>query len=373
MANVTLSDKLRPITQEINLNIKDRVIDPKQSGIVSAGIVSVEFVDDVTFATVINDEPQGELYVVDDDEALAPTKLPGRTVQEHKEREFGRFVTIEHSHINKLLGKVVGNSKSYYQSQSYQDVKDRLVNLGRGTLARQAAFKIASYVYGALTGQIVNMRRSGVAENIDLSITDGGSVLTSWALSNTDIIADMLAIETALLGLSEPSSIAAGHTITSRKVVQNILKNEKVKALFNNTTALSQIPSNAALGQRSINGIYAGGALDEYFGQIVETNETWKNESGTSTRYLDPDYLIVTPDTQLKNNPIVKVYIAPTSLDPKYVNSDSNTGFSTHERDGLEAQDEESQKVGSYTIGIRGKIAVWVRNPQRIYKKKVIV
>jgi hypothetical protein len=362
MVKVIESAKLQKIGQEINVQIRNRVGDPKQSVLVGNGIASIDFVNDLDFATAVESEAYGELYIVNDDEALPPASMDGMEIITHKKREFGQVVHIKPSDIQRLTGNQFGGSNSaYFESKTYQEAKNYWVDKARAYNARAASFKIAQCIYGALFGSITNTVKAGGTEDLVFGVTDGGSVSASWATANTDIIADMMAIEDALNALPESQTISNGKTIVSLKVMQAMRRNDKIKALFNNVLNLSALPSN----------FVSDSSIADFFGGVVQTQETWKNKAKQSVKLFDDNYIIVTPETQIE--PIIRVLIAPTQLDPKYVNSDSATGFSVHEYDGLEDPNQDSTKPGSYTAGIRGRIAVFVRNASRIYKKRVIL
>lgn len=361
MPNVLTSRPLEEIGQEINVAVKNRVTDAKTSVLVGNGIARVDFVNDLDFATRINTEAYGELFVINDDESLALSRVSGPEFLQHEKREFGEAKEIKHSDIVKLTGANVSSiGASFQQSQAYAEAKAYLMDRARGFLSRSATNKIMQCVYGALFGTVNNTFKGGLVEPLTYGVTNGGNTPTVWSNVAADIVNDMLTIEAALGALPESQTIRNGHTIMGTSALQAVRRNNSIKALFNNTASLSALPEGPQFDS----------TLESFFGKIVRTDESIRTAAATSTKLLNSDYIIVTPETVVE--PIVTVLVAPTQLDPKYVNSDAGTGFSVHEYDGLVDGNQESHKPGSFTAGIRGRIAIFIRNPQRIHVKRVL-
>lgn len=363
MANVTNLEKYYEIKEAYNPAIEGRLKNYNASPLIGAGIVRVQMVDNTKFASIENEEAYGELYKVNDDETLPVAKLFGQSALLNKDNEFGRVVVIPNSEINKLMGNIIAGSNIVNTTVTdAESAKAELIDRAYKTLVQQAVTTICKSFYQALAGQLSYLRNTGGSYTNDIAVTNGGSVSKAWSDSTALILDDMIAIDTALRALTEPTSLMRGHTIVSRNIMKYILKNAQIQGLFPwYAQNVSILPSNQVLADPTIS---------EYFGKLTEDDSTYKNESKAFTAFLDDNYIICTAQTQ--DEPVVDVYIAPTQLDPKYQTTEAGTGFSTHIYDGLTDPNAPSQSVGALTVGIRGRIGVRVRKPKRIYRKKVL-
>ena len=221
MADATNLEKYYEIKESYNLAIEGRLKDYTASPLIGAGIVKVQMVDNATFASIENDETYGELYKVNDDETLPITKTVGQSALLNRESEFGRAVVITNAEINKLYGNIIAGSNIINtEVPNTESAKAKLIEKAYSMLTQQAVTTICKSFYQALAGQLSYLRNTGGSYTNDIAVTNGGSVSKAWSDSTALILDDMIAIDTALRALTEPTKLARGHTIVSRNIMQ---------------------------------------------------------------------------------------------------------------------------------------------------------
>ncbi len=352
MSNQFLSRKLKTITERVSVmqgpdKPSGLITDPKEFVPVQNGLVSINYVSDLDFATLIDTIPEGELELVDEHESLSVTGLSEGKITENRSQEFGRYVSITPSDIDSYAGKmIVGNTLVSY-AETVEQAKILLLQKAFATLQQQMATTVGKYIYGALFGQIDSKRKTGSTKSLTLPYLDWLTVSTPWTDVNAPIIADMENIINLMLNWTVPKQMGNSKTLMSSKITRLIAKNKQVAGLYSPQFAqnISYLPQN----------VLNNGTLAEYFGQIVSGDDVYY-VNGVPTRYAPENKILVASDTQ--STPIIDVYVGPTKLDPKYVTRDERTGASTHIYDGTIDNNTSSEKIGTLTAGLRARIAV---------------
>jgi len=325
----------------------DLIVNPNEFAPVKNGLVRINYVDPLNFATLVDRVPEGELLLVDEQEDLSVTGFKEGKVIENRAQEFGKYVNITPSEIKQYAQKmIVGNTLLSF-AETEEQAKAFLVKKAFVQLQQEMATTVGKHIYGALFGQINSKRKTGASKPVTFPFVDFLAASTGWTDANAPIIDNMQTIINAMLGWNPPRRMADAKTLMSSQVVQTLLKNKQVHGIYSALFGQNIV----SLLEKNIN----NGNLQDYFGSIVTGDDIYYS-GGVAQRYAPANKIVIAPNTT--RSPIIQVYIAPTGLDPKYRNSSLGTGGSTHVYDGTIDQNTSTAKIGSLTAGLRAKIAV---------------
>jgi len=362
--------KLLTVESAVNRVIEDVITtSPQQSKLFINGLASFQTMDQVDFATRVDSEGFGELLGVGPGENLPLAELPGFKLLEHTHREYGAYVNISQQRINDAAKEIVGTNANITLNEAIPQAKERLRNVAIQQLTTQTINTVLKNAWGAAQGSIAVKAKSGNTETITFNVTNGGSVSTTWSNAASPIIADMQAIEVALKALSDRvGSLRNGKTLMDSSVLNNILNNTGIINRYQGAVGTRALPILSDNVNPS--GLLTENPMQSLFGDIIVSDEFYRPSSGAASTWLDGNYIIHFGNG--KFNPLIDVIVAPTQYDPRFTNSTSS-GFAIYENDGIIDETLPAHKVGSYTVGIRGRIAVRIVFPTNIYLKRVIL
>lgn len=166
-----------------------------------------------------------------------------------------------------------------------QDEVTRQLRWLNRLIERQNEFLIARALQGSIAvtvDQIAITIDYNFTVGVNLNLVIGGgnnNVPTAWTDPTADIIADL----TKLISSQEEQSGFTPTTVwTSREVIQTIMKNNQVVALFGQTQAAVEAVKS--------------GTISDFMGmRWIGYNGTFKNSVGTITRFIDKRDIIMTP------------------------------------------------------------------------------